>query len=223
MENCEPRPRETSSIGTSSALRAPRKRFDPTQLFAQRDRLPWFWFFVAVAVTVGAAIDRFHLVNQFKQRERVVIIDPAQTYYLSPLLQFQEAKDLHAQQAELAAMTFLSRNPKEFDHPDLLRQIFLKPALEKAHEQRSREAVEFRAKQLHQKPEIAKIEILSTRENEVLASVSGQVIRTGIFQEKVFNEAFGFKLTLQLIRNPNMAMNGRFPTAVGDFKYEISK
>jgi hypothetical protein len=163
------------------------------------------------------------LVNQFKQRERVVIIDPAQTYYLSPLLQFQEAKDLHAQQAELAAMTFLSRNPKEFDHPDLLRQIFLKPALEKAHEQRSREAVEFRAKQLHQKPEIAKIEILSTRENEVLASVSGQVIRTGIFQEKVFNEAFGFKLTLQLIRNPNMAMNGRFPTAVGDFKYEISK
>ena len=59
--------------------------------------------------------------------------------------------------------------------------------------------------------------------NEVLASVSGQVIRTGIFQEKVFNEAFGFKLTLRLIRNPNMAMNGRFPTAVGDFKYEISK
>ena len=57
----------------------------------------------------------------------------------------------------------------------------------------------------------------------LLASVSGQVIRTGIFQEKVFNEAFGFKLTLRLIRNPNMAMNGRFPTAVGDFKYEISK
>ena len=23
--------------------------------------------------------------------------------------------------------------------------------------------------------------------------------------------------------NPNMAMNGRFPTAVGDFKYEITK
>lgn len=222
MENCELRPRETASNSTSSGVRAPRKRFDPTQLFGQRDRLPWFWFLVAVAVAVLAALDRYHLIGQFKQRERVVIIDPAQTYYISPLLQFQEAKDLHIQQAELAAITFLGRNPKDFDHPDLLRQMFLKPAMEKAQDHRTREAVEFRAKQLRQKPEIARIDILATRENEVLATVSGQVIRTGIFQEKAFNEAFNFKLSLRLIRNPNMAVNGRFPTAVGDFKYEIT-
>ena len=210
METVELNPRQTPTNNGSTGARAPRKRFDPTQLFAQRDRLPWFWFFVAVAVTVGAAIDRLHLVNQFKQRERVVIIDPAQTYYLSPLLQFQEAKDLHAQQAELAAMTFLSRNPKEFDHPDLLRQVFLKPALEKAQEHRSREAVEFRAKQLHQKPEIAKLDILATRENEVLVNVTGQIIRPGIFQDKAFTEALPFVLKLKLLRNPNMAANGRF-------------
>lgn len=215
--------RETTTSNGPSNRRVARKRFDPTQLFAQRDRLPWFWFFVAVAVSVLAAFDRFHVVQQFKHRERVVIIDPAQTYYLNPLLQFQEAKELHAQQAELAAMTFLSRNPRDFDHPELLKQVFLKPALQKAQDHRSREAVEFRSKQLHQKPEIAKIDILATRENEVLANISGQVIRTGIFQEKAFTEAFGFKLTLRLIRNPNMAANGRFPTAVGDFKYEISK
>src|SRR5205085_6466709 len=136
-------------------IRFPRKRLDPTQLFVQRDRLPWFWFFVAVAVTVLAALDRYHLIQQFKQRERVVIIDPSQTYYISPLLRFQEAKDLHVQQAELAALTFLERNPKDFDHPDLLRQMFLKPALQKAQDQRTRESVEFRAKQLRQKPEIA--------------------------------------------------------------------
>ena len=100
--------------------------------------------------------------------------------------------------------------------------MFLKSALQKAQDHRTREAVEFRAKQLHQKPEIAKIDILATRDNEVLATVSGQVIRTGIFQEKAFNEAFNFKLSFRLIRNPNMAANGRFPTAVGDFKYEIT-
>jgi hypothetical protein len=138
------------------------------------------------------------------------------------LLQFSEAKDLHAQQAELATITFLERNPKDFDHPDLLRQLFLKSAWQKALDHRTREAVEFRAKQLHQKPEIAKIDILATRENKLLVSVSGQVIRTGIFQEKVFTEAFNFKLNLRLLRNPNMAANGRFPTAVGDFKYEIT-
>jgi hypothetical protein len=222
MESSELQPRQTTTTNGSLTARVPRKRFDPTQLFAQRDRLPWFWFLVAFAVTVIAALDRYRLIEHFKQRERVVIIDPSQTYYISPLLQFQEAKDLHVQQAELAAVTFLERNPKDFDHSDLLRQMFLKPALQKAQDYHTREAVEFRAKQLHQKPEIARIDILATRENEVLATVSGQVIRTGIFQEKAFNEAFNFKLSLRLIRNPNMAANGRFPTAVGDFKYEIT-
>jgi len=221
MEITELQPRQTKTNAGAPVNRPPRKRFDPTQLFAQRDRLPWFWFFVAVAVTVLAAFDRYHLIGQFKQRERVVIIDPSQTYYISPLLQFQEAKDLHIQQAGLATTAFLERNPKDFDHADLLKQMFLKSALQKAQDQHTREAVEFRSKQLHQKPEIGRIDILATRENEVLATVSGQVIRTGIFQEKAFTEAFNFKLSLRLLRNPNMAVNGRFPTAVGDFKYEI--
>lgn len=200
-----------------------RKRFDLTRLLVLRDRLPWFWFAFTVAVLALSALDRYHIISQFKQRERVVIMDPAGTYYVSPLLQFQEAKQLHIQQAELAAMVFLERNPKDFDNPDLLKLLFLKKALGKAQDERISEAVEFRSKQLHQKAEIGQIDILATRDNEVLAAVTGQIIRTGIFQERVFNEAFPFTLRLRFIRNPNMALNGRFPTAVGDFKYEINR
>jgi hypothetical protein len=202
---------------------AVRKHFDPTRLLVLRDRLPWFWFAFTVAVLLLSAIDRYHIISQFKQRERVVIIDPAGTYYLSPLLQFSEAKDLHVQQAELAAMAFLERNPKDFDNADLLKLLFLKSALAKAQNERLKEAIEFRAKQLHQKAEIGRIDILATRDNEVLAAVTGQIIRSGIFQDKAFTEAFSFTLRLRLLRNPNMALNGRFPTAVGDFKYEINR
>lgn len=200
-----------------------RRTFDPTLLFAQRDRLPWFWFFVAVAVTLLAALDRYHLVQQFKHRERVVIIDPSQTYYVSPLLQFEEASTLHVQQAELATLALLQRSPRDFDQPELLKRMFLASALRKAEESKTRDSIEFRAKQLHQKPEISKIEILATREEEILASVSGQILRVGVFQERAFTEAFGFKLSLRLLRNPNLATNGRFPTAVGDFTYETLK
>jgi hypothetical protein len=217
-----PELRTTESKNAEAAKPAPR-RFDPTRLLVQRDRLPWFWFFFTVAVLLLSAIDRYHIVSQFKERERVVIIDPAGTYYLSPLLQFSEAKDLHIQQAELATMAFLERNPKDFDNADLLKLMFLKPALAKAQNERVKEMVEFRAKQLHQKAEIARIDILATRDNEVLAAVTGQIIRSGIFQDKAFTEAFPFTLRLRLIRNPNMALNGRFPTAVGDFKYEINR
>ena len=93
-----------------------------------------------------SAIDRYHIVSQFKQRERVVIIDPAGTYYLSPLLQFSEARDLHVLQAELATMAFLERNPKDFDNSDLLKLLFLKPALAKAQDERVKEMAEFRAR-----------------------------------------------------------------------------
>ena len=215
------------TLNTTETSPAPkltvRKRFDPTRLLVQRDRLPWFWFFFTVAVLLLSAMDRYHIVSQFKQRERVVIIDPAQTYYISPLLQFQEARDLHVQQAELATTAFLERNPKEFDNPDLLKLLFLKSAFAKAQDERIRESVEFRSKQLHQKVEIGRIDILATRENEVMVVVTGQIIRSGIFQDKAFTEAFPFTLRLRLVRNPNMALNGRFPTAVGDFKYEINR
>ena len=205
------------------AAPARKGRFDFTRLLVQRDRLPWFWFFVAAVILAVSAVDRYHLVAQFKQRERVVIVDPAGTYYVSPLLQFQEAKQMHVQQAELAALAFLERGPKDFDHGDLLKQLFLKSALAKAQDERVRESAEFRAKQLHQKVEIGRIDILSTRESDVFAAVTGQIIRGGVFQDKAFTEAFPFMLRLHLIRNPNMALNGRFPTAVGDFKYEITR
>jgi hypothetical protein len=206
-----------------TGMTATRKGFDLTRLLVLRDRLPWFWFAFTVAVLLLSAIDRYHIISQFKQRERVVIIDPAGTYYLSPLLQFGEAKQLHVQQAELATLAFLERSPKDFDNPDFLKLLFLKSAFAKAQDERISEAVEFRAKQLHQKAEIGRIDILATRESEVLAVVTGQVIRSGIFQGKAFSEAFPFTLRLRMLRNPNMALNGRFPTAVGDFKYEINR
>jgi hypothetical protein len=202
---------------------APRPRFDPTALLAQRDRLPWFWFLVAVGIAIAAAVERYHLVKMFKHRDRVVIVDPSRTYYISPLVEFEEAGDLHVQQAELATLALLERGPRDFDHPDLLRQMFLSTAHPMAQDLRNRDNVEFRSKQLHQKPEISKIDILATRENEVLAQVTGQVIRNGVFQDRPFVEAFPFALKLRLVRNPNMAANGRFPAAVAEFHYEITK
>jgi hypothetical protein len=196
------------------------RRVDPIRVFVDKDRLAKFWFLAAVAVLIGAAIERIHLARTLKEQERVVIIDPAGTFFVSPLLHFQEARELHAQQCTLAAVAFLERNPKDFDHPDLLRQMFLKQAYEKARSEFTAEEPEFKAKQLHQKAEIARIDFLETRSDAVLTQVSGQLIRSGVFQERAFTEAVPFTLKLKMLRNPNMVENGRFPTAIQDFKYE---
>jgi len=196
------------------------RRADPIRVFVDKDRLAKFWFLAAVAVLIGASIDRIALAKTLKERERVVIIDPAGTFYVSPLLQFQEARELHAQQSTLAAIAFLERNPKDFDHPDLLKQMFLKQAYAKARAEFTDEEPEFKAKQLHQKAEIAKIDFLETRTDAVLTQVTGQLIRSGVFEERAFTEAVPFTLRLKMLRNPNMVENGRFPTAIQDFKYE---
>ena len=101
--------------------------------------------------------------------------------------------------------------------------MFLKHAQEKAHAELAAEESEFKAKELHQKVEIAKIDILQTRSDTVLTQVSGQLIRSGIFQERAFSEAVPFTLKLKTLRNPNMVENGRFPTAIQDFKYEPTR
>ncbi|HEX8311419.1 MAG TPA: hypothetical protein VF614_08895, partial [Chthoniobacteraceae bacterium] len=124
----------------------PRRSSDPTRVFIDKDRLARFWFLAAAAVLAGSAVERIHLARTLKERERVVIVDPAGTFFVSPLLQFQEARELHAQQSTLAAVAFLTRNPKGFDHMDLLKQMFLKDAEAKARSQWSAEEPEFKAK-----------------------------------------------------------------------------
>jgi hypothetical protein len=188
-----------------------------------KDRTAFLWFCVAVLAIIFAAAQPYFLIQKFKQRERVVIVDPAGTYFVSPLMDFQEAKDFHAQQSTLAAVAFLERNPKGFDNPELLKQAFLKYAYEKAQKQIFTETDELKSKQLHQKPEVAKIDILETREDFVMTQVTGQLIRTGIFEQKAFSESIPFKLSFKMRRNPDMTKNGRFPTAVSDFKYEPAR
>jgi hypothetical protein len=75
---------------------------------------------------------KFFSVNLCSSAKSADSLDPSQTDYVSPLLQFSEAKELHIQPAELATMAFLERNPKDFDNADLLKLMFLKPALAKA-------------------------------------------------------------------------------------------
>jgi len=221
MEATSPELRATAPIKQPPQIAG--RRADPVRVFIDKDRLARFWFLAAVVVLLGAAVERIHLARTLKERERVVIVDPAGTFFVSPLLQFQEARELHAQQSTLAAVAFLERNPKGFDHPELLKQMFLKYAHAKALAEWSAEEPEFKAKQLHQKAEIAKIDFLETRSDAVLTQVSGQLIRSGIFQERAFSEAVPFTLKLKMQRNPNMVENGRFPTAIQDFKYEPTR
>jgi hypothetical protein len=198
----------------------PRSAWNPLDWFADHAFAARLWCLVALATLGFCIVQPFLVIQAYRTRERVVVLDGSGTYHVSPLLSFEEAAQLHEQQALLACLALLSRNPAGFDHPELLEKLFLPDALKKARADWTASAPEFAAKALHQKPEVLKLTVLETRENLVLVQAEGQLVRTGTVGTQVFTEAPAFTVRFTFARNPNLAANGRFPLAV--WSYDIS-
>lgn len=213
--------RETSTpAGRLPATPLVRRKRQPLELFTDYAVAARLWFIVALVATAYAVVAPYLVIRAQRVRERVVILDGAGTYHLSPLLGFEEAGKLHETHAVLACLALWSRNPAGFDHPELLEKLFLPEALQRARGEASRTAEEFAAKSLHQKPEVLKLTVLETREDLVLVQVEGQLVRTGLLQGRPFTEAPAFTAQFTFARNPDLARNGRYPLAV--WKYDVS-
>jgi hypothetical protein len=199
----------------------PRRAWRPLELFADHAMAARLWCVVALVAVTLCAVQPFLVIRAYRERERVVVLDQSGTFHVSPLLGFEEASKLHEQHALLACLALFQRNPAGFDFPELLDRMFLPEAAKKARAEAATSAEEFAAKALHQKPEILKLTVLETRENVVLVQAEGQLIRTGVINGQTFGEAPAFTVRFQFARNPNLAVNGRYPLAV--WTYDVSQ
>ena len=188
-----------------------------------------FWMLTAIVFATLAVIAPYFTIRAMKQKEKVVILDSGGTLIYSPLLGFEEAGQLHAYHARLACLVLLQRNPVGPDLPDLLKRLFLEdPARKKAAAMYLAQNVEFKEKQIHQKTEITKIDILDSRKmndnsgqtyEAVNVRAQGNLIRTGTVNQLEFREPVNFTVEFLFIRNPDLLGNGRLPLVVQDFKY----
>lgn len=192
-------------------------------IFDRQRRQSLIWFFVAVLAWVWAVWDRHQLVEQLNRKREVVMIDSLGTYYVSPVVDIQEAKDLHAMQTKLACKALFERNPAGLDNPELFKQLFLREAAQAAQASLNRTKPEFEAKSLHQKVEVGVPEILSTRDNAFYTSADVQLIRVGSYQGAPITEVLRYRVKFKFLVNPDLTRNGRFPTAVAAFQVEPIK
>jgi hypothetical protein len=199
---------------------ATRSGFSPARLFADHAFAAKLWFFVALSAIAFCLIQPYLLIKAYRARERVVVLDGAGTFSVSPLLGFTEAKDLHETMALWAAVALLQRNPQNFDFPEMLQKMYLADAYNRAMAERDKSQPEFTVKNIHQKPEVFKVEMLRTREDRVLVKLEGQLVRTGVFENQTFAESPRFTLTLTFARNPDMLANKRYP--LGVWNYELT-
>lgn len=189
-----------------------------------------FWMGLAVLAIAFAVLSPYLTIRAMKQKEKVVIFDPSGTLIYAPLLGFEEAGNLHAYHARLACLALLQRNPIGPDLPDLLKRLYLEePARKKAAAIYRAQNPEFKEKQIHQKVEVTKIDILDTHKindasgqsyETVSVRAGGNLIRTGTLNGMEFREPVKFEVEFLFIRNPDLLGNGRLPLIVQDFKYE---
>ena len=90
---------------------------------------------------------------------------------------------------------------------------------------------EFKEREIHQKVEVTKIDVLDSREfkdgvghsyKAVTVRTEGNLIRTGTLNKMEFREPVKFSIEFLFIRNPDLLGNGRLPLVVQDFNYKES-
>jgi len=209
-----------TSVPVANPVKPPKSAPSVLRLFAEHGWAARIWFLIAVIAVAAAFVQPYFIISAFRTKERVVILDETGTIHISPLLDFEDATKLQTSQTLLACLALLEKNPTGFDYPELLQKMFLPAALTQAKAMQTQEADEFKAKQIHQKVEIQQLDVLQTRNDVVMVEVTGQLLRIGAFNDAPFTESVKFRARFTLLRNPNLATNGRFPLAVWKFDIE---
>ena len=189
------------------------------------------WMFLAILLAGLTVSSPYFTILAMRAKEKVIILDPGGTLIYAPLLGFEEAGQLHAYHVRLACLAFLQRNPNGADLSDLLKRLYIDPARKKAVALYQAQNAEFKDRQIHQKVEITKIDILDTRKikdgagqsyEAVAVHAAGNLLRTGTVNKLEFREPLKFSVEFLFIRNPDLLGNGRLPLVVQDFKYKES-
>ena len=188
------------------------------QMLKRRLALTWLGYALAFVFAAAIPITNSLTLQAAMGRMRFVAMDSRDTFYLANLGSFETAQHVHAEIAKMAAETIFSRNPDGFDNPERLERLFNPATAATLNKDAARDAEVFRAQQIHQKIETGQIRELEVDDNTALVSVQGEILRTGIFNQRVVNDAKKVTIFLRLHINDDMAHNGRYPLVVTNYE-----
>jgi hypothetical protein len=178
----------------------------------------WLWQGLFILAVIGGFVNHHLTVQEMMARIRFVAMDSRDTFYLANLGNFESAQHIHAELAKMAAETIFSRSPDGFDDPERLERLFNPATTAELNTDAARDAEVFRQQQIHQKFESGQIRELEVDSNTALVSVQGQVLRTGMFNQRIVNDVKKVTIFLRLTVNGDMAHNGRYPLVVTNYQ-----
>jgi len=178
----------------------------------------WLWQALFILAVIGGFVSDHLTIQEMNSRLKFVAMDSRDTFYLANLGSFETAQHIHAELAKMAAETIFSRSPDGFDDPERLERLFNTVSTAQLNKDAAKDADVFRVQQIHQKFESGQIRELEVDSNTALVSVQGQVLRTGVFNQRQVNDAKKVTVFLRLAVNGDMARNGRYPLVVTNYE-----
>jgi hypothetical protein len=167
----------------------------------------------------GHVVVPIYIVSITARPEKVALMDGTQALIIAPLVPAEQSDEILNTISYWAAKSFLDRGPQGFDAPDTLTRVFLPDAVEKAKNEFKAVAEEFKKKNIHQKLEIARIDLQRLGGGTVVSRVVGQILTQAQIGDEQVEQPQPTELTLKLVRNPYLGRNQRYPFAVLDYSF----
>jgi hypothetical protein len=196
----------------------PKKTKSSVDFFISKERQSRLWMVVALIILAVSVWDRQMTLAKLNERPLFFAMD-ANTFYVSRLGTFNEARDFHAESSRMAAECLFNRNPNGPDFTERRKLLFGRDAYRESDRFFATEGERFRSQAIHEKIEIEKVDILQTNPESVLTAVHGQVVDAGVFGGNAFANSRAVTVYFQLALNKQMSSNSRYPEFV--VRYDI--
>jgi hypothetical protein len=179
-------------------------------------RLLWI---ALIASLCAHCIVPAYIITAMAHPEKVALLDGTQSLIITPLVPVEQSREILETISYWAAKSFLDRGPQGFDAADTMDRVFLPGAVQKAKMEFKALAEEFAKKNIHQKLEIARIDLQRLDDGVIVSRVVGQILTQAQVGDEQVNQPQPVTLCLKLVRNPYLGRNQRYPYAVMDYAF----
>ena len=177
------------------------------------------WLLRGVLVYVPLSFLTPILMYQFRDNNRLIVIDGRNTYHITKYASQEQLVQLYEYMARLGTDALLMRNPTGLDRPELFDEMYVGQARQKALDLLKAEAENFGKQELHQKAEILGIQVLEADSRTSFLKISGQLLRNSGRNLNASAEILQFELSMNLVVNYDLGKNAVYPFVVSDINF----
>ena len=177
------------------------------------------WLVRGVLVYVPLSFLTPLLMYQFRDNNRLIVIDGRNSYHVTKYASQEQLVRLYEYMARLGTDALLMRNPTGLDRPELFDEMYVGQARQKALDLLKAEAENFGKLELHQKAEILGIQVLEADSRTSFLKISGQLLRNSGRNLNASVEILQFELSMNLVVNYDLGKNAVYPFVVSDINF----